>query len=159
MYNFVNTSLGWFHLITAMVAMTAGAYILVKPKGTRRHKQVGYIYVSSMILVCGSALGIYNLTGKFGVFHILAFVGFTTLISGMIPLLLKNIKREYKVFHLWFMYYSVLGLYAAFASELSVRIPEKPFYTMVGIATGLIFLFGSIFIFWKERAWKKYFSK
>jgi uncharacterized membrane protein len=159
MYNFVNTSLGWFHLITAMVAMTAGAYILVKPKGTRRHKQVGYIYVSSMILVCGSALGIYNLTGKFGVFHILAFVGFTTLIAGMIPLLLKNIKREYKVFHLWFMYYSVLGLYAAFASELSVRIPEKPFYTMVGIATGLIFLFGSIFIFWKERAWKKYFSK
>ncbi|MCK6641951.1 MAG: hypothetical protein L6Q81_17880, partial [Bacteroidia bacterium] len=105
-----------------------------------------------------SALGIYNLTGKFGIFHILAFVGFTTLIAGKIPLLIKSIKREYRVFHFWFMYYSVLGLYAAFASELSVRIPEKPFYTMVGIATGVIFLIGSAFIFWKEKVWTKYFG-
>ena len=157
MYDFVNTSLGCFHLITALIAMVAGAYVLLKPKGTKRHKRIGYIYVSSMVLVCGSALGIYNLTGKFGIFHILAFVGFATLIAGMIPLFMKNIKREYKVFHLWFMYYSVLGLYAAFASELSVRIPEKPFYTMVGIATGIIFLLGSIFIFWKERVWRNHF--
>jgi uncharacterized membrane protein len=55
------------------------------------------------------------------------------------------------------MYYSVLGLYAAFASELSVRIPEKPFYTMVGIATGIIFILGSIFIFRKEKVWSKHF--
>lgn len=159
MYNFVNTSLGWFHLVSALIAMVAGAYVLFKPKGTKRHKQIGYIYVTSMILVCGSALGIYNLTGKFGVFHILAFVGFATLIAGMIPILLKSIKREHRVFHLWFMYYSVLGLYSAFASELIVRVPDKPFYTMVGIATGVIFLIGSAFIFWKERVWRKYFVK
>lgn len=159
MYNFVNTSLGWFHLVVALLAMLAGAYILITPKGSKRHKQIGYIYLTSMTLVCGSALGIYNLTGKFGVFHILALVGFVTLIAGMIPLFLKNIRREYKVFHLWFTYYSVLGLYAAFASELSVRIPEKPFYTMVGIATGVIFLSGSVFILWKEKMWRKYFSK
>lgn len=159
MYDFVNSSLGWLHLATALIAMIAGAYVLVKPKGTKRHKTIGYIYVFSMILVCGSALCIYNLTGKFGIFHILALVGFATLIAGMIPLLLKSLKRDYKVFHLWFMYYSVLGLYAAFASELSVRIPEKPFYTMVGIATGVIFLIGSVFIFWKERKWRNYFVK
>ncbi|PSK97586.1 DUF2306 domain-containing protein [Cecembia rubra] len=159
MYDFVNTSLGWFHLVTALVALISGAYVLFKPKGTKRHKQVGYIYVFSMILVCSSALGIYNLTGNFGIFHILAIGGISTLIAGMIPLLIKSMKEEYRVFHLWFMYYSVLGLYAAFASELSVRIPEKPFYTMVGIATGIIFLFGSVFIFWKEGKWKKYFVK
>lgn len=159
MYDFVNTSLGWFHLVSALIAMVAGAYVLFKPKGTTRHKQIGYIYVTSMILVCGSALGIYNLTGKFGVFHILAFVGFATLIAGMIPILLKNIKTEHRIFHLWFMYYSVLGLYSAFASELIVRVPDKPFYTMVGIATCVIFLIGSAFIFWKERVWRKYFVK
>jgi len=159
MYNFVNNSLGWFHLLTAFVAMLAGAYVLFKPKGSQRHKQVGYVYVVAMILVCGSALGIYNLTGKLGLFHIMAFVGLATLIAGMLPLFLKNIQREYKVFHLWFMYYSILGLYAAFASELSVRIPEKPFYTMVGIATGGIFALGSAFIIWKERKWRKYFIR
>lgn len=159
MYDFVNSSLGWFHLFTALMAMVAGAYILFTTKGTKRHRQVGYIYVVSMILVCGSAMMIYNLSGRFGIFHILAIVGFATLLAGMIPLLLKNINKGYKVFHLWFMYYSVIGLYAAFASELSVRIPEKPFFTMVGIATGAIFLFGSIFIFWKEKVWSKYFPQ
>lgn len=157
MYSFVNSSLGWFHLAASVVAMVTGAYILFATKGTKTHKKIGYIYVLSMVLVCGSALGIYNLTGSFGMFHILAFLGFGTLIAGMAPLLVKGIQKEFRVFHLWFMYYSVLGLYAAFASELSVRIPEKPFYTMVGIASGSIFLLGTVFIFWKEKVWSRYF--
>lgn len=41
MYDFVNTSLGWFHLITAIIAMVAGAYVLIKPKGTNQHKRIG----------------------------------------------------------------------------------------------------------------------
>lgn len=57
------------------------------------------------------------------------------------------------------MYYSVLGLYAAFASELIVRIPNKPFYTMVGTATGTIFLVGTIFILRKEKIWTKHFVR
>jgi hypothetical protein len=156
MYNFVQTPLGWFHLIAALVGMLAGAYILLKPKGTVEHKRIGYIYIASLIAVCASALLIYNLSGHFGIFHILALVALATLIAGMIPFLLKN--RSYRVFHLWFMYYSVIGLYAAFVSELSVRIPDRPFYTMVGIATGLIFLAGSIFIIRKEKIWSRYFA-
>ncbi|GAA4883528.1 hypothetical protein GCM10023311_02120 [Flaviramulus aquimarinus] len=159
MHDFVNTSLGWFHFLTSLIAILTGTYILFNPKGTKKHKQVGYVYVFSMILLCGAALGIYNISGEFGVFHILAVAGLLTLIIGMIPLLFKNIQKKYKVFHLWFMYYSVLGLYAAFVSELSIRIPEKPSYMLVGIVTGVIFTIGSIFIFWKEKVWKTYFIK
>lgn len=158
MYDFVNTTLGWFHLITSLTAMILGAFILAAQKGTKKHKQVGYAYAVAMILVCGSAMGIYNLTGNFGMFHILAIVGFLTLLGGMIPMLINNIKREYKAVHVWFMYYSVLGLYAAFASELSVRIPDKPFYMMVGISAGLIFITGTLFILKKEKVWTKYFD-
>jgi uncharacterized membrane protein len=157
MYDFVKSSLGWFHLATALLAMVAGAFVLATRKGTKRHKQVGFLYVFSMLLVCGSAMGIYRLTGTFGVFHITAIVGFLTLAGGIIPMLMKNIERKYKAVHIWFMYYSVLGLYAAFASELIVRIPDKPFYTMVGIATGSIFLIGTVFIFKKEKVWSKFF--
>lgn len=157
MYDFVKSSLGWFHLITALLAMLAGAFVLATRKGTKQHKQVGYIYVFSMLLVCGSAMGIYRLTGTFGIFHITAIVGFLTLAGGIIPMLMKNINRKYKAVHIWFMYYSVLGLYAAFASELIVRIPDKPFYTMVGVATGSIFLIGTIFILKKEKVWSKFF--
>ena len=158
MHDFVNTSLGWFHFITAMISMFSGTYILFMPKGTKRHKQVGYLYVLSMVLVCGSALVVYNITGDFGVFHFLAIAGLLTLILGLAPLLLGKTGSKHKVFHLWFMYYSVLGLYAAFVSELSLRIPEKPSYTTVGIATTFVFILGSIFIFWKENSWRKYFK-
>lgn len=158
MYDFVNSSLGWFHLATALLAMLAGAFVLATPKGTKRHKQVGYIYVASLILVCASAMGIYRLTGTFGIFHVTAIVGFLTLAGGMIPMFIKNLENKYKAVHVWFMYYSVLGLYAAFASELSVRIPDRPFYAMVGIATGTIFSVGTIFILKKEKMWTKYFG-
>ena len=157
MYDFVTSSLGWFHLFTALTAMITGGFVLATSKGTKRHKRIGYAYVFSMLLVCGSALGIYRLTGTFGIFHVTAIVGFLTLAGGMIPMFMKNLERKYKAVHVWFMYYSVLGLYAAFASELSVRIPEKPFYTMVGIATGTIFFVGTLFILKKEKIWAKHF--
>ncbi|ALM06397.1 hypothetical protein SB49_00125 [Sediminicola sp. YIK13] len=159
MHDFVNTPLGWFHFITALISILSGTYILFRPKGTKLHKQFGYIYVLSMFLVCGSALGVYNITGDFGVFHILAIAGLLTLIMGLSPLLLKNISNKHKVLHMWFMYYSILGLYAAFVSELSIRIPEKPSYGIVGIASAIIFILGSIFIFWKENTWREYFKK
>ena len=159
MYDFVNSSLGWFHLSVALLAMIIGAFVLVTPKGTKRHKAVGYGYVASMLLVCGSAMGIYHLTGAFGIFHVTAIIGFLTLAGGMIPMLMKNLDKKYKAVHVWFMYYSVLGLYAAFASELSVRLPNKPFYPMVGIATGTIFLIGTIFIIKKEKIWTRHFVK
>ncbi|NEM98347.1 DUF2306 domain-containing protein [Pontibacter burrus] len=159
MYGFVNSALGWFHLATALLAMIAGAFVLAANKGTVQHKRVGYVYVVAMVLVCGSALGIYNLTGRFGVFHIMAIVSSLTLVLGMAPLFIKILPRKYKAVHVWFMYYSVLGLYAAFASELSVRIPDKPFFAMVGIATATIFGVGTVFILKKEKIWTKYFEQ
>lgn len=158
MYGFVNSSLGWFHLIMALLAMVAGAFVLAAKKGTLQHKRVGYSYVVAMVLVCGSALGIYNLTGRFGLFHIMAIISSITLALGMIPLFLKKLPRKYKAVHVWFMYYSVLGLYAAFASELSVRVPEKPFFAMVGIATATVFVVGTAFIMKKEKIWSKHFE-
>ena len=155
MHDFINTQLGWFHFITSLIAILSGTYILFKPKGTKLHKQVGYLYALLMVLVCGSALGVYNITGGFGVFHTLAIAGLLTLIMGLTPIFFN----KYKELHLWFMYYSVLGLYAAFISELSLRIPEKPSYKAVGIATVIVFILGSIFIFWKENTWKKYFKQ
>lgn len=151
--------MGWFHLTTALMAMIAGAFVLATEKGTKRHKLVGYGYVALMLLVCLSALRIYRLTGAFGIFHVTAIAGLFTLAGGMIPLLITSLNRKYRAVHVWFMYYSVLGLYAAFASELAVRIPDKPFYYMVGTATGVIFLAGTLFIVKKEKVWTDLFTR
>lgn len=158
MYSFVSSDLGLIHLISAFVAMAAGAFVLAGRKGTPLHKRAGYFYASSMLVVCGTAMGIYDLTGYFGVFHVAAVVGFVTLAAGIVPMLIKGLDRKKKAVHLWFMYYSVLGLYAALASELIVRIPDKPFYPMVGIATGAVMLVGTTFMLWKERVWIRHFT-
>lgn len=158
MENFITSPLGFFHFFVSLIAMVAGTLVLFKKKGSEQHKRIGYLYVVTMLLVCGSSFGMYRLTGRFGVFHWLALVGLATLAAGMIPMWMKKWSRQAKGVHLWFMYYSVLGLYAAFASELSVRIPNKPFYTMVGLTTAIIFIVGSVFIFKKEKVWSKHFS-
>ena len=65
-----------------------------------------------MVLVCASALGIYRLTGGFGIFHVAAHTGFLTLAGGIAPIFVAHWKK-FRAVHPWFMYYSVLGLYPA----------------------------------------------
>lgn len=52
---------GTFHLIVSIIAMISGMMVLCRPKGTKRHKQVGYIYVVAMLLVNLTAFMIYRL--------------------------------------------------------------------------------------------------
>ncbi|MCB0694249.1 MAG: hypothetical protein KDC19_08440 [Saprospiraceae bacterium] len=154
----VQSPLGGIHLASSCVALVLGAIVLFLPKGTPFHRRSGYAYVITMIIVLGSALGLYHLTGRFGLFHVFALIGFLTLAAGMLPMWIRSISRPARTVHLWFMYYSVLGLYAALASELIVRIPDQPFYPMVGVATFLVFGLGSIYIIRKENAWSRHFG-
>jgi uncharacterized membrane protein len=128
------------------------------PKGTMKHKKAGYLYVFMMLMVCGTAFGIYNLWGRFFLFHILAIIALVTLAAGMLPLLIKGTSATWRSTHLWFMYYSIFGLYAAFASELSVRIPETPVFGMVGFSSGMIFIIGTLFLLRKEKVWSGHFG-
>ena len=62
----------------------------------------------------------------------------------------------YGLIHL--MYWSVVGLYAVFAAGVLTRIPETPFFGMVGIATGTITIIGGIFIRINKAKWVKIFK-
>ncbi len=153
----VHSPLGTIHLASSLLSMLTGGFVLVRPKGSKSHKQMGYLYLSGMLIVNLSALGIYRLTGAFGMFHAAALLGFLTMAGGMIPLFVPGLSRQTRGMRLWFMYYSVLGLYAAFAAEVCVRIPGAPFYPMVGVATMVIFVAGTFVILRKEKVWGKYF--
>ena len=43
------TALGLFHTGTAIAALVGGAAVLLSRKGTRRHRQVGWLYGAGMI--------------------------------------------------------------------------------------------------------------
>ncbi|MCX2742982.1 DUF2306 domain-containing protein [Mangrovivirga sp. M17] len=148
------SNLGWIHLTFAVLALITGTLILILKKATTIHKRIGYVYVFSMVGVNLTSFFIYRLFGGFGIFHFAAIISGATITLGMIPFM-YNKPNLY--IHFSFMYWSVIGLYAAFASEILTRIPETPFFWIVGLATGVIFLLGGINFRFKKKIWAKRF--
>jgi len=151
MNSLIHSPTGLIHLIVSMISLLCGTLVLVLAKGTRIHKSSGYIYLICMLIVNGTAFGLYHLYGRFGPFHIAALVSLVTLLAGMIPVLLRT--KSWLNYHLAFMYYSVMGLYAAFASEVIVRIPGIAFGPAVGIATSVVMITAMIFFQKQSKKW------
>ncbi|MBU2903144.1 DUF2306 domain-containing protein [Maribacter dokdonensis] len=158
MENIVGDEIGLIHLISSCLALIFGTYILVAKKGTKLHIKIGYLYVISMgILIC-TAFMIYRLFNGWGIFHYTTLVSLISIVLGMVPIWTKKPKNNWKYLHFTFMYWSVIGLYAAFAAETLVRIPKSPFYGMVGLATGGIMLIGGIIFGINKKKWERIFG-
>lgn len=153
----IHSDLGLVHIIAAVAALLTGTWVLFEKKGTQSHVRVGYAYVLAMSIMLGTAFGIYHLWGKWGIFHYMAVVSSVTLVLGMGPVLRKNRKPESIYYHFSWMYWSVMGLYAAFASEMLARVPETPFFGMVGIATAAIMGVGGFIFGLKKKKWRNEF--
>ena len=123
MDSIVYSPVGLIHLIFSILAMIFGAWVIFNRKGSKRHKQVGYAYAISMIGVIVTAFMIYRLFKGWGIFHYMAVVSSVTLILGMLPAMLRKPKDNWAGLHIGFMYWSVVGLYAAFISEVLTRAP------------------------------------
>lgn len=150
MNNLVSSTLGLIHLVFALLALVFGTSVLLMKKGTRRHKLIGYFYLFSMLIMNATAFGIYRLFGGFGVFHFAALISLFSLLGGMYPALRR--REGWYLQHLEVMLWSVVGLYAAFAAEISTRFfHEKFFFLAVGLSGGLISTFGYYYIR-KEKA-------
>ena len=149
------STLGLFHLIVSCLALIAGTWVITTQKGTAIHRKVGYFYVATMIAVNGTSFAMYRLFGGFGVFHVAAIISSITLICGIVPAILRKPEKSWVSLHFGFMYWSVMGLYAAFVAEVFVRIPQMKFFSMVGIGTGVVMIIGAIvFVMYKKR-WEK----
>ncbi len=158
MEHLVGDSYGLVHLISSICALIAGTLVLIMRKGSKRHKQFGYVYVISMAILFVTAFMIYRLFKGWGIFHYATVFSLTTVLLGMIPIWTKKPANKWKSFHFRFMYWSVVGLYAAFAAEVLTRIPETPFFGMVGIATGIITIAGYLFFEKNKTKWVNIFK-
>ena len=117
-----------------------------------------------MLGVLVTAFMIYRLFRGFGIFHWMAIVSAITLLGGMIPILLKR-PKSYVSLHFNFMYWSVIGLYAAFVSETLVRIPSvviesgipnSTFYNMTGVGVALTMGLGVFFYLKNKKIWNSF---
>jgi uncharacterized membrane protein len=157
MDNLIHSPLGLVHVLFSLIAMITGGFVLGLRKGTKLHKRIGYTYFASMVGLNGTAFMIYGLFGHFGIFHWAAVFSSLTILSGMVPIIKK--KKGWIYRHFNFMYWSVIGLYAAFAAETLTRVPETPFFGMVGLATGIIVLMGVIGLRLHRKKWAAQFGQ
>ncbi len=143
--NIIHSPIGSVHLIAAIIAMVTGLIVILKEhKGGIIHKRIGYIYVFSMLLLNGTAFGIYNF-GSFSMFHFFSVVSLSSITGGMLPMILK-LKNKIN-YHYKFMSWSVVGLYAAFVAEVFTRfIRFDYFWVAVMIGTILVSAIGGYLI-------------
>ena len=147
--------LGQLHLSASIVALVAGAIVLIRRKGNASHRRIGWLYVASMVLMNGTALMIYRLTRTFGPFHIAALVSLGSLTAGIIPAWRRLPKGQWLDRHYSFMAYSYLGLTAAAVAETATRVPAikafgggptPAFWIAVAVASFVVFAFGILLI-------------
>jgi uncharacterized membrane protein len=155
----VHSTTGLVHLVSSVAAVFLGTAVLLGTKGTLTHKRVGYAYVVAMLILNLTAFMIYRLFGRFGPFHVAAVVSTISLIGGMVPVLVRHRIAQWFQWHMRFMYYSVIGLYAALASEIIVRVPGIRFWWSVAGATFLIVFLG-VYLFERHHAkWLRQFGQ
>ncbi|NER14139.1 DUF2306 domain-containing protein [Leptobacterium flavescens] len=149
---------GFIHLISAVIALISGTIVFVLRKGGSTHKRLGYVYVISMIVMLVTSFMIYRLFNGFGLFHFFSVVSTLTLIGGMLPALRRKPEKKWLGMHFSFMYWSVIGLYAAFVAEVLTRVPSTPFFGMLGIAIAVVMIIASIAWRRKKKEWNNLFK-
>ncbi len=137
--------LGTLHFATALTAMSAGAIVIALPKGRRAHRAAGWVYAIAMLLLNGTALLIYDLFGRFGPFHFAAILSLLTVVMGLLAARRRR-PRPWVAHHAAWMSWSVVGLYAAAASEISTRYLDVDFWGAVLAATLVVIAIGALLI-------------
>ena len=119
----VYSILGLFHSACGILALCSGQRFFCRSKGTQMHIWCGWAYAISMSCLNFSAFAIYNLTGGFNIFHMLAGISLAMLGIGLAQVLGRRRWRKWLWRHYQYMAWSYVGLLAATCNEAFVRIP------------------------------------
>jgi uncharacterized membrane protein len=142
------------HVSFGTSALVFGTLNVIRAKGTASHRLIGHAFYVSMLGLNGTAFGIYTFFGTFGVFHFLAALSLAYTVAAIVPVLVRRPRNRWAVMHGSMMLYSYLGLLAATAAELAVRLPPpwntdtpgRYFFGAALLASGVITVVGFIWI-------------
>jgi len=125
------------HLSAAVAALVTGGLVGFARKGTRTHGRLGWVYALAMVLVNGTALLLFRLTGAITPFHVAAVLSLATLIAGLVPVLRRSPEKVWLWRHATWMAGSYVGLWAAAVAETVTRLHLLPFWWAVAAASML----------------------
>lgn len=156
MANLTHDGTGVIHLIAALASLLFGTGVLLLRKGTLRHKQAGYCYTVAMVVTLVTAFMIYRVFGGFGLFHAFAVISSLTLAAGMWPAFRR--RGNWVLNHLAFMYWSVIGLYAATVSEILTRLPDVHSWSALGFSIAIVMIAAELNWRRQQPRWAAEFS-
>jgi uncharacterized membrane protein len=113
--------IGWLHTAFSILALAAGAVVLVRPKGTPVHKLRGRIYVLALIATCLTSFAIYRL-GKFWFPHWFGVAALMVVVAGFALAHWKVPRRAWMHLHLTCMIASYYMLIGGGVNEVFLRI-------------------------------------
>ena len=142
---------GVAHTVFAAASLLLGVGVLRRPKGTELHRIIGVLYVLCMFGLNVTALTIYRVFGRFGVFHVLSAVNLVILLAGFGAVFLKRPRRAWLQYHYYLMGWSYVGLWAAAATEVAVRIPGVSFIAGVTVPTVCVTIVGGAWVQLQKR--------
>lgn len=130
------------HVAAAGLALAAGTYALLAPKGTRRHYYCGRLYVGSMAVVLWTAFHLYFLFGHFGLVHWGAVGSGLALLLGTGAAAGQRVVPAWRQWHYLGMGASLLGVYATLVVESTYRLfPVAYFWwSTLGPASAVLLL-------------------
>jgi uncharacterized membrane protein len=114
-------ALGWVHFAASLIAVAAGAFVLVRPKGTAVHRLRGRIYAGAIIVTSLTGFGIY----RSGVFYYPHWFGVAALIVvaiGIAAAHYKRPRRGWMHLHLTCMVASYYILIGGGVNEVFLRV-------------------------------------
>jgi uncharacterized membrane protein len=112
---------GAIHTALAMLGIVVGLIQLLRPKRGPAHRARGYAFVYAMLIADGTALLVFQFTGRFNILHAGAIANLACIILAIVPVLRTPRPSNWKNQHYYWMSWSYVGLLAAAATELVVR--------------------------------------
>lgn len=142
---------GLAHVTFGFSSIVLGVGVFSLSKGTDLHRAIGAAYVFCMFGLNLTALLIYRVFAGFGAFHVLALINLSILLAGFGTVLLQRPARRWLRYHYYFMGWSYVGLLAATATEIAVRVVHWPFVLAVAVPSIAVAFFGGALVQFLER--------
>jgi uncharacterized membrane protein len=142
------STIGWIHTVFGLLSLLNGTAVILLPKSNKLgHRFWGYFYFFCMVATNVTSLAMYQLNGRFNMFHWFALFSLLTLILGMLPLFRSRINNPFWLpRHAHFMAGSYVGVVLATAAEITSRVPGWEFGTAVGLTTAVGGIIGFVLI-------------
>src|SRR5260370_1348875 len=93
-----------------MLCIGVGLIQFLRPKRGAGHRARGYFYVYAMLVADGTAMLVYQFSGRFNLFHVAAIINFVLIVLAIVPLLRSPRPANWRLTHYYFIAWSYVSL-------------------------------------------------